>query len=110
MVGPFSYQIAGKHQPRCNYSPMQRARKVMARFLVLIGFMARGLALLRPLILCCLRHNNFFKARHVPGLQNSRADFISRFQIDSFKAISPDADQFPTPVPTNLLPESWSLI
>ena len=65
---------------------------------------------LRPLILCCLRHNIFFKARHVPGLQNSRADFISRFQIDSFKAITPDADPFPTPVPTNLLPESWSLI
>ena len=30
------------------------------------------MALLRPLIiLCCLRHNIFFKARHVPGLQNS---------------------------------------
>ena len=68
------------------------------------------MALLRPLILCCLRHNILFKARHVPGLQNSRADFISRFQIDSFKAITPDADPFPTPVPTNLLPESWSLI
>ena len=65
---------------------------------------------LRPLILCCLRHNIFFKARHVPGLQNSRADFISRFQIDSFKAITPDADPFPTPVPRSLLPESWSLI
>ena len=65
---------------------------------------------LRPLILCCLRHNTFFKARHVPGLQNSRADFISRFQIDSFKAIIPDADPFPTLVPTNLPPESWSLI
>ena len=48
------------------------------------------MALLRPLILCCLRHNILFKARHVPGLQNSRADFISRFQIDSFKAITPD--------------------
>ena len=68
------------------------------------------MALLRPLILCSLRHNILFKARHVPGLQNSRADFISRFQIDSFKAITPDADPFPTPVPTNLLPESWSLI
>ena len=43
MVGPFSYPIAGKHQPRCNYSPMQRAQKVMARFLVLTGFIARGL-------------------------------------------------------------------
>ena len=30
------------------------------------------MALLRPLIiLCCLRLNIFFKARHVPGLQNS---------------------------------------
>ena len=56
-----------------------------------------------PLILCCRRHNIFFKARQ-------RVDFISRFQIDSFKAITPDADPFPTPLPTNLLPESWSLI
>ena len=37
------------------------------------------MALLRPLILCCLRHNIFFKARHVPGLQNSCADFIFTF-------------------------------
>ena len=42
MVGPFSYPIAGKHQPRCNYSPMQRAQKIMARFLVFIGFMANA--------------------------------------------------------------------
>ena len=30
------------------------------------------MVLSRPLILCCQRHNIFFKARYVPGLQNSR--------------------------------------
>ena len=38
------------------------------------------MALLRPLILFCLRHNIFFKARHVPGLQNSRADLSRVFR------------------------------
>ena len=50
-----------------------------------------------------------FRASHVPGLQNSRADFISRLQVGKFKELSPKADEFPTAVPMNLQPESWSL-
>ena len=68
------------------------------------------MVLLRDLVLSCLRYNILFRARHVPGLQNNQADYISRFQVESFKEIAPQADEFPTPVPSNLLPESWSLI
>ena len=67
------------------------------------------MVLLRDLVLSCLRYNILFRARHVPGLQNSQADYISRFQVDNFKELAPEADEFPTTVPANLLPESWSL-
>jgi len=43
MVGLFSYPIVGKRPPPYNCTPMLQDRRVMARFLVLIGFMARGL-------------------------------------------------------------------
>lgn len=66
--------------------------------------------LVRDLVLSCLSHNILFRARHVPGLLNSQADYISRFQVQRFKDITPEADELPTPVPLNLLPESWSLV
>ena len=65
--------------------------------------------LIRDLVLSCLKYNILFRASHVPGLQNSRADCISRLQVEKFKELSPEADEFPTAVPTNLQPESWSL-
>ena len=67
------------------------------------------MVLLRDLVLSCLRYNILFRARHVPGLQNSQADYISRFQVENFKELAPEADEVPTTVPANLLPESWSL-
>ena len=65
--------------------------------------------LLRDLVLSCLRHNILFRARHIPGLINSRADYISRSQVAKFKVLSPEADQLPTPAPENLMPRSWVL-
>ncbi|KAM4794908.1 uncharacterized protein WCC33_000060 [Rhinophrynus dorsalis] len=49
------------------------------------------LALLRRLVLCCLRLNICFRARHVPGLHNSIADSLSRLQIDQFRLLAPEA-------------------
>ena len=67
----------------------------------------RGIMIpLRDLVLICLRHNILFRARHIPGLINSRADYISCSQVAKFKALSPEADQLPTPVPENLMPRS----
>ena len=40
--------------------------------------------------------DNLFRARHIPGVLNTRADLISRFQVNQFKQISPGKDEFPT--------------
>ena len=51
----------------------------------------RGImVLLRDLVLSFLRHNIFFQARHIPVLINSSADYISRSQVEKFKAILPE--------------------
>ena len=65
--------------------------------------------LIRDLVLTSLKHNVLFRARHIPGLNNTRADYVSRFQIKQFKNIHPGADDSPTLVPENLQPKSWSL-
>jgi len=68
------------------------------------------MVLLRDLVLSCLRHNILFQARHIPGFTNSRADYLSRSQVTKFRQITQDADQFPTPIPENLLSRSWFLL
>lgn len=65
--------------------------------------------LIRDLVLTSLRHNILFRAFHVPGVDNTRADLISRFQIIDFKKAFPEADIEPTPIPETLLPLKWSL-
>lgn len=65
--------------------------------------------LVRDLVLTALKHNILFRARHIPGVHNTGADYISRFQVEQFKQISPGADDLPTLVPAHLLPQSWSL-
>lgn len=65
--------------------------------------------LVRDLVLTSLRHNILFRAFHVPGVDSTRADLISRFQIVEFREAFPEADAEPTPVPETLLPSKWSL-
>ena len=65
--------------------------------------------LVRDLVLTSLKHNILFRTRHIPGVHNTGADYISRFQVEKFKQISPGADDLPTLVPAHLLPQSWSL-
>lgn len=67
------------------------------------------MVLVRDLVLTSLRHNIVFRAFHVPSVDNTRADLISRFQIIEFRNAFPDADAEPTPVPETLLPMKWSL-
>ena len=57
MVGLFSHPIVGKFPPPYNTTPMRQGRRVMAQFLVLIGFMARGLD--RGIPLMSLVSNSF---------------------------------------------------
>lgn len=63
--------------------------------------------LVRDLVLSALKHNILFRARHIPGINNTRADLISRLQVDQFKQIAPGMDEAPTLVPENLKPRSW---
>ena len=50
------------------------------------------------LVLASLRHNILFRAYHVPGVDNTRADLISRLQIVDFWKAFADADPEPTHV------------
>ena len=65
--------------------------------------------LVRDLVLTSLRHNILFRAYHVPGVDNTRADLISRLQIVDFRKAFPDADPEPTHVPETLHPQKWSI-
>lgn len=67
------------------------------------------LALLRALVLQCLKHNILFRAIHVPGVLNVKADALSRLQVTKFKSLGQGMDREPTLVPVPLLPESWPL-
>ena len=59
--------------------------------------------LVRHLLLTAVRHNFTFSAQHIPGIQNSLADALSRFHWQEFRQLAPEADQTPMRVPTDLL-------
>jgi len=66
--------------------------------------------LVRKLVLNCLKYNILFRSKHVPGILNCECDLLSRLQVEKFKHIAPRADDQPTPVPSNLLPQHWKII
>ncbi|KAM9324247.1 LOW QUALITY PROTEIN: uncharacterized protein PAF06_000260 [Gastrophryne carolinensis] len=47
--------------------------------------------LLRQLVLSCLQYNILFRAVHVPGVANGIASALSRFQMDRFRELAPEA-------------------
>lgn len=67
------------------------------------------IVLLRELVLQCLKHNILFRAVHVPGVLNVKADALSRLQVTKFKSLGQGMDHDRTLVPPHLLPESWPL-
>ncbi len=62
----------------------------------------RIMHLVRSMVLHCLEFNFHFKARHVPGVDNSIADALSRFQMERFRRLAPGADPVMTPLPSYL--------
>ena len=62
------------------------------------------MALLRPLVLACLRFNINFAARHIPGRFNTLADMLSRSQVDKFRELAPWANLKPVEVPQCVSP------
>ena len=59
--------------------------------------------LVRKLVLLSMQHNFLVRARHVPGASNEVADALSRFQMQRFRALAPDADQSPCIIPPSLM-------
>jgi len=56
--------------------------------------------LVRAITLHTLTYNFTFTATHIPGLDNSIADSLSRFQMDRFRTLAPTAS---LPQPTTSL-------
>lgn len=67
------------------------------------------LALLRPMVLICLRNNIFFRARHIQGVKNVLADSLSRLQVVKFQTLSRGMDPTPTMLPSYLLRENCAI-
>lgn len=67
------------------------------------------IALLRRLVLLCLRWNILFWAQYVPGVSNEVANVLSRFQLNRFWNVVPEADRQSVPCPRLLWQElgSW---
>ena len=59
--------------------------------------------LLRDLLLSAARWGFTFSSMHVPGVQNSVADAISRFHWQEFRRLAPDAHPSPCLIPQFLL-------
>ena len=60
------------------------------------------MTVLRAFTLQCLHLNVVVKAQHLSSTVNVIADALSRFQLQKFRQLVPDAEQFPTPVPSHL--------
>ena len=61
------------------------------------------MVLVRGLTLLTLDHNFYFKVRRVEGIHNTKADPLSRFQIEKFRRMAPEADSVPKAIPAHLL-------
>ena len=60
------------------------------------------MVLLRNLTIKCLQKNIVIKAEHVPGVNNSITDALSRFQMDKFRLLAPNANPEPCQIETHL--------
>ncbi len=63
--------------------------------------------LVRALFFIAAQHNFHVMIIHIPGVDNSIADALSRFQMNRFHQLAPDAEEQPTPTPAQLNLHSW---
>ena len=62
----------------------------------------RVMDLVRPFVLKCLKLNTVVRAKHIKGINNSIADSISRFKMQLFRVLAPNAEMHPVPIPQHL--------
>ena len=60
------------------------------------------MCLVRALFFIAARCNFHVLIAHIPGIDNSIADSLSRMQLQRFRSLVPTADPLPTPTPANL--------
>ena len=63
----------------------------------------RVMDLVRFLVLISMKYNFLVRACHVPGTSNGIADALSRFQVQRFRELAPNADQSPCIIPPSLM-------
>ena len=55
--------------------------------------------LMRRLTWLAAKHNFFIYSKHIPGVQNDISDALSRFQVNRFRQLAPEAEWLPHPIP-----------
>ena len=60
------------------------------------------MSLIRPLYLHAAKHRYSVSFKHIFGLSNPIADALSRFQMQKFHTLHPDAAPDPTTIPTSI--------
>ena len=63
----------------------------------------RVMDLIRAITLLTLQYNFAFTATHIPGLDNSIADSLSRFQMDRFRTLAPSASPTASTIPPSAM-------
>ena len=63
----------------------------------------RVMDLIRAITLQTLQYNFAFTASHIPGLDNSIADSLSRFQMDRFRTLAPSASPTASAIPPSAM-------
>ena len=61
------------------------------------------MVLIRELTLLTMQHNFYFKVKHIEGVHNTKADPLSRFQMNKFRLMAPEANVSPEEIPQHLL-------
>ena len=67
------------------------------------------MVLLRHFVLCTLKYNILFRAKHIAGCINRESDTLSRLQVEKFRLLAPSTAPQPTPVLGGLLPNNWHI-
>lgn len=60
------------------------------------------MCIVRELTLLCLKTNILLKGNHWPGHLNGICDALSRFQMERFRRLAPEADTVPTAIPSHV--------